>query len=145
MFGRLHAMENAFQLVICHGYSGVACLNANIFFLLKIGPFPKTLTFLPEPLPKYFYFIHIFSKSTNQLVTNCRHSPFIAMNHYETFIVQTSTILPSMPQEPTKPMNWEIRLLITDELVELCNNRLKLKTLGKLLIIVHDFVECASN
>ena len=32
MFGQLHAVKNAFQQVICCGYSGVACLNANNFF-----------------------------------------------------------------------------------------------------------------
>jgi hypothetical protein len=31
MFGQLPAVKNAFQSVICCGYSGVACLNAGIF------------------------------------------------------------------------------------------------------------------
>lgn len=40
------------------------------------------------------------------------------MNRYDIFVVQTSTVLPSMPQEPTEQMNWEIPLLITYESVE---------------------------
>jgi hypothetical protein len=40
MFGRLPAVKNAYQLVICYGYSGVACLNANFFLL--VSPFPHT-------------------------------------------------------------------------------------------------------
>ena len=48
MFGWLPAVKNAFQLVICRGYSRVACLNAGIYFLL-IGPFMKILTFFRNP------------------------------------------------------------------------------------------------
>jgi hypothetical protein len=44
MFGQLSVVKNAFQSVICRGYSGVACLNAGVFILL-IGPFPKTFIF----------------------------------------------------------------------------------------------------
>jgi hypothetical protein len=44
MFGQMSTGKNAFQSVICRGYSGVACLNAGVF-LLRIGPFMKTFIF----------------------------------------------------------------------------------------------------
>ena len=61
MLGHLLAVKNAFQAVICRGCSGPACLNANIS--PPNWPISETLIFLPEPLPKHFYFIREFSKS----------------------------------------------------------------------------------
>ena len=49
------------------------------FLSLLIGPFLKTVISLPEPLSKHLYFTRKFSKSTGQLVTKCRHSPFIGV------------------------------------------------------------------
>jgi hypothetical protein len=63
MYGRLPAVNNASQLVICHGYFEATCLNAGIFFFSN-RPISKNLNFLSEPLPKHFYFIQKFSKST---------------------------------------------------------------------------------
>ena len=65
MFGCLPAVKIASQSVICCGYFGAACLNADIFFPNR--PIFKTLIFLPGPLPKQFYFIRKFSKSTASL------------------------------------------------------------------------------
>jgi hypothetical protein len=62
MSSRLPAVKNASQSVICHGYFEATCLNAGIFFPNR--PISKNLIFLPEPLPKFFYFIWKFSKST---------------------------------------------------------------------------------
>jgi hypothetical protein len=62
MSGRLPAVKNASQSVICRGYFEAACLNAGIFFPNR--PISENLGFLPEPLPKHFYFIRKFSKST---------------------------------------------------------------------------------
>jgi hypothetical protein len=62
MFGRLPAVKNASQSVICRGYFEAACLNAGIFSPNR--PISENLIFLPEPLPKHFYFIRKFSKST---------------------------------------------------------------------------------
>jgi hypothetical protein len=62
MFGRLPAVKNASQSVICRGYFKAACLNPGIFFPNR--PIFENLIFLLEPLPKQFYFIRKFSKST---------------------------------------------------------------------------------
>jgi hypothetical protein len=62
MFGRLPAVKNASQSVICRGYFEATCLNAGIFFPNR--PISENLIFLSEPLPKQFYFIRKFSKST---------------------------------------------------------------------------------
>ena len=45
MFGRLPAVKNAFQSVICRGYSRVTCLNANICFFSPNWPISKNLDF----------------------------------------------------------------------------------------------------
>jgi len=55
-------VKNASQAVICRGYFEAACLNAGIF--VPNRPISENLGFLPEPLPKHFYFIRKFSKST---------------------------------------------------------------------------------
>jgi hypothetical protein len=67
MFGRLPDVKIASQSVICHGYFETACLNAGIFFPNR--PISENLIFLPEPLPKHFYFIRKFSK-INRLARN---------------------------------------------------------------------------
>ena len=48
MFGRLPAMKNASQSVVCHGYFEAASLNAGIFPPNR--PISENLIFLPEPL-----------------------------------------------------------------------------------------------
>ena len=45
----------------------------------------------------------------------------------------------------TYAINGENRLLVTDELVEFKNNRLKLKTSGKSPIVLEEFVDYTSN
>jgi hypothetical protein len=64
MICRLLAVKNASQSisVICRGYFEATCLNAGIFFPNR--PISENLIFLSEPLPKQFYFIRKFSKST---------------------------------------------------------------------------------
>jgi hypothetical protein len=62
MSGRLPAVKNASQSVICRGYFKAACLNADIFFPNQL--ISENLIFLPETLPKHFYFTRKFSKST---------------------------------------------------------------------------------
>jgi hypothetical protein len=57
----LPAVKNASQSVICRGYFEATCLNAGIF--LPNQPISENLIFLPEPLPKPFFFIR---KSSNQ-------------------------------------------------------------------------------
>ena len=47
MFGWLLPVKNASQSVICRGYSGVTCLNANIFFPNRF--ISKTLIFVRNP------------------------------------------------------------------------------------------------
>jgi hypothetical protein len=60
MYGRLLAVKNASQSVICRGDFEAACLNADIFFSPN-RPISENLIFLSEPLPKHFYFIRKFS------------------------------------------------------------------------------------
>ena len=66
MFGRLSAVKNASQSVICRGYFETTCLNASIFFPNR--PISETLIFLPGP------FLNIFIHSEILKITRlARH------------------------------------------------------------------------
>jgi hypothetical protein len=61
MFGRLPAMKNASQSVICRRYFEATCLKPAFFFPNR--PISENLIFILEPLPKHFI---SFGNSQNQ-------------------------------------------------------------------------------